>query len=127
MIFGIGTDICDLARIQKMLESDKAEAFVARSFTEAENALAPKGKQRVAYYGGRWAAKEAVAKALGTGFGAKCRWLDINIARLESGAPSVELSGIAAKTAKEAGISKIHLSISHEKNYAVAFATAETN
>ena len=125
MIFGIGTDICDLSRIQKMLDGDKAEAFITRSFTDVENAMAPQGKQRIAYYGGRWAAKEAVAKALGTGFGAKCRWLDINIARLDSGAPSVELSGIAAKTAKEAGITKIHLSISHEKNYAVAFVTAE--
>ena len=125
MIFGIGTDICDLERIQKMLDSDKAEAFITRSFTEAENAMAPKGKQRTAYYGGRWAAKEAVAKALGTGFGAKCRWLDINIARLDSGAPSAELSGIAADTAKEVGITKIHISISHEKSYAVAFATAE--
>ena len=68
MIFGIGADICDLTRIQKMLDGDKAEAFVKRSFTEAENSMAPQGKQRTAFYGGRWAAKEAVAKALGTGF-----------------------------------------------------------
>ncbi|MCM8538384.1 MAG: holo-ACP synthase [Lentisphaeraceae bacterium] len=125
MIFGIGTDICDLTRIQKLLESDKAQAFTERSFTESENNLAPSGKQQTAFYAGRWAAKEAVAKALGTGFGSKCRWLDINITRLESGAPAVELSAVTAETAKAFGISQIHISISHEKSYAVAFATAE--
>jgi holo-[acyl-carrier protein] synthase len=126
MIVGIGTDICDLSRIQKLLESDKKEAFLARSFTESEISLAPKGKQINAFYAGRWAAKESVAKALGTGFGAQCRWQDISIGRADSGAPFVELQDITAETATKLGISRIHLSISHEKSYAVAFVVAES-
>ena len=125
MIIGVGTDICRLIRIQHLLESDKKEHFLKKTYTELEVANIPKGRNNVAYCAGRWAAKEAISKCLGTGFGAKCRWLDICIKKLESGAPEVQLSGTTAETAESLGIKKFHLSISHEKEYAVAFAVAE--
>ena len=125
MIVGIGTDICQLDRIKKLLSGDKKEAFLKRSFTQKEIDNLPSEKREVSYYAGRWAAKEAVAKCFGTGFGEHCRWLDIDILRNEKGAPFVSLSGKTAETATSMNIDVIHVSISHEKEYAVAFATAE--
>lgn len=125
MIIGIGTDICALDRIRKMLENDKRELFLKRTYTQKEIELAPKGVGEAAYFGGRWAAKEAVAKALGTGFGRDCGWLDLEILRNERGAPVLELSGKAIQRAQDLDITSWHLSISHEKLYAVAFATAQ--
>ena len=125
MIIGIGTDICKLDRIDKLLCGDKKEAFLKRTFTEIEISSLPSEQRALSYYAGRWAAKEAIAKCFGSGFRDKCRWLDISILRNECGAPSVELSGKTAETAKQMNIDHIHISISHEKDYAVAFATAE--
>ena len=125
MIVGIGTDICQLDRISKLLSPGKREAFLKRTFTEDEIQNLPSEKREISYYAGRWAAKEAIAKCFGTGFGEHCRWLDISIMRNEQGAPYVELSGKTAETAENLKISRIHISISHEKEYAVAFATAE--
>ena len=87
MIAGIGTDICAIERVQKLLLSNKRQHFLDKTFTALEQKLAPVSKAEAAFYAGRWAAKEALAKALGTGFGEKCRWLDISINRLASGAP----------------------------------------
>lgn len=125
MIVGIGTDICKLERIEKLLSGDKKDAFIKRTYTEVEIANLPSEKRALSYYAGRWAAKEAIAKCFGTGFGEHCRWLDISILRNENGAPSVSLSGKTAETATRMSIDLIHISISHEKDYAVAFATAE--
>ena len=125
MIIGIGTDICQLERIKKLLSGSKKAAFLKRTFTEEEINSLPSEKREVSYFAGRWAAKEAIAKCFGTGFGEHCRWLDITVKRNESGAPSVQLDGITAETADRMGITKIHISISHEKDYAVAFAMAE--
>ncbi|MBQ6474119.1 MAG: holo-ACP synthase [Victivallales bacterium] len=125
MIRGVGTDIVEIARLRQSIER-YADAFLAHVFTPDEQSSAPhSGDARLAYFAGRWAAKEAVAKALGTGFCEKCAWLELRITNLPSGAPVVELSGTAAVTAAERGIHTIHLSISHEKHYAVAVAIAE--
>ena len=80
---------------------------------------------RYAFYAGRWAAKEAVAKALGTGFGPKCSWTDIDISNDSQGRPIVTLSGVTAETARELGIDTWHISISHDREYACANAIAE--
>jgi holo-[acyl-carrier protein] synthase len=125
MIIGIGTDICRLVRIEQLLKGSKREHFLQKTYTAEEIEKLPKGRTDVSYCAGRWAAKEAISKCLGTGFGAKCRWLDITIRKLDSGAPEVHLTGLTAETAKELGIKKFHLSISHEKEYAVAFAIGE--
>lgn len=126
MIVGVGTDICRLIRIEQLLTGSKREHFLKKTYTAEEIEKLPKGRTDVSYCAGRWAAKEAISKCLGTGFGSKCRWLDITIRKLESGAPEVHLEKVTAQTAKDMGIAKFHLSISHEKEYAVAFAVAET-
>lgn len=123
MICGIGTDICQLSRIERMLKGSKRQQFLDRTFTAKELALAPCGEQsEIAFYGGRWAAKEAIAKALGCGFGSECGWLDIEILRNEKGAPQVSLNGKAKITAAKIEAERFDLSISHERDYAVAFA-----
>jgi len=126
VIVGIGTDICQLSRIEKLLQSTKRDHFLRKTFTDEEITALPPERKEVSYCAGRWAAKEAVAKCLGTGFGTQCRWLDINVQKLQSGAPQVSLSGVTAETAEKLGIGSIHVSISHEKEYAVAFVVAET-
>jgi holo-[acyl-carrier protein] synthase len=125
MIGGVGTDICALDRIEKLLSGSKRQHFLDRTFTDEELDLAPPSKAEIAFYAGRWAAKEALAKALGTGFGEFCRWQEISIARKESGAPELKLSGVTAQTADSLGLTNFHLSISHEKTHAVAFVIAE--
>ena len=125
MIVGVGTDICQMSRIEKLLKSSKRQAFIERTFTKEEIDNLPSKNRELSYFAGRWAAKEAVAKALGTGFGEHCRWLDICIGRNEKGAPIVILNELTKKTAEELNIERLHLSISHEKEYATAFCVAE--
>jgi len=126
MIVGIGTDICQLSRIEKLLKSSKREAFLKKTFTNEEVEALPSINREVSYFAGRWAAKEAVAKSLGTGFGAHCRWLDITIRKNDKGAPQVILKDLTKETAESMNIERIHVSISHEKDYATAFCVAES-
>ena len=121
MICGIGTDIVETDRIARLLESGQQQAFLNRIFTPAEQSAAP-GKGKTAYYAGRWAAKEAIAKALHCGIGENCSWLDVEILNNSNGAPVVTLTGAAQKRADGA---VCHLSISHEKHYACATAVLE--
>ena len=126
-IVGIGTDIVEIARLESAIDRH-GESFLRQYLTEEELVLLPELPQRRReFLAGRWAAKEAVAKALGCGFGAQCAWQDIRVLRGEQGAPYVELTGATAKTAKALGVCGWHLSISHEKVYAVAFAIAISN
>ena len=120
MIIGIGTDIVQIAHLERSLDKVKCHCFTAQ-----EIAYADKFRDPLPHYAGRWAAKEALAKALGTGFGAACAWQDIEVINQDNGKPQVFLSGNAAETLKNLGGSKIHLSISHEKDYAVAFVILE--
>lgn len=125
MIVGIGVDVIEVERIERVL-GRQGDAFLRHVFTAAEQLKVPENTAAAAsYYAGRWSAKEAVAKALGTGIGEACGWRDIDIIRWPSGQPSVTLSGAAAKTAESRGIKKIHLTISHEKRIACASAVAE--
>ena len=124
-MIGIGIDIIETERLRASMEGH-GKAFLSHVFTEEEQAKAPSHeKARLDYYAGRWAAKEAVAKALGTGFGPECAWLDLHIENLPSGQPVVVLTGTAAATAARLGIRAIHISISHDVHYAVAQAIAE--
>ena len=125
MIIGIGTDIVETARIAETL-SEHGEAFEERIFTDAERAEAAERKANAQYYAGRWAAKEAVSKALGCGFGPRCSWLDIEILNNIDGKPVVKLFRAAASTADAmAGKWSLHVSISHEKTHACAMAILE--
>lgn len=97
MILGIGSDLVDIRRIEKTL-ARFGPRFVARVFTETEQALAEarQGQARAAAYAKRWAAKEACAKALGTGFAQGVAWRDLAVGALASGRPTLTLHGAAA-------------------------------
>ncbi|MCL2462229.1 MAG: holo-ACP synthase [Defluviitaleaceae bacterium] len=119
MIFGVGTDIIEISRVEKAVAG---AAFYEKTFTPAErDYLAGKRPQSAA---GLFAAKEAVAKALGTGFYG-FRPADVEILHDKSGKPDVKLYNRAAKIADENSVVKIHVSISHCVAYAVAYAVAE--
>ncbi len=125
MILGLGVDVIEVKRIRAVIDRH-GEAFLRHVFTPTEQASAPAGAEAAAaYYAGRWSAKEAVAKVLGTGIGAECGWTDIEIVRWPSGRPGVELRGTGAATAARLGIRHIHLSISHERQLACASAVGE--
>ena len=120
MITGIGTDIVSIERLSRALEH-----VAVRCFTPAELAYAEKSRRRLEHLAGRWAAKEALAKALGCGFGEKCSWQDIEILNDDAGRPVMTLTGCALQTCHALGGVRWHLSISHEKEYATAFVIIE--
>jgi holo-[acyl-carrier protein] synthase len=96
VIIGIGSDITDLRRIAKVLDRH-GEHFIDRIFTPIERAKAEKRRNRVETYAKRFAAKEACAKALGTGFRAGVWWRDMGVVNLPSGRPTLELTGGAKR------------------------------
>ena len=122
MIAGIGCDITGCARIRAAAEKH-GQAFLDHLLTPREQA---ESHGKISYYAGRWAAKEALSKALGCGIGARCAFTDIEIIDNEAGKPEVKLAGAAELTAKRLGADRIHLSISHERHYAVATVILET-
>jgi holo-[acyl-carrier protein] synthase len=118
MILGIGTDIIEIFRIEKLIKNTN---FMGKFFTESERLyLEKKGPESTAGY---FSAKEAVVKAIGTGFSG-FKFTDVEIIKKNS-VPHVELHGKAKNIANERGIEKIHVSISHCKSYATAVAVAE--
>lgn len=126
LICGIGTDITECQRVASMLERH-AEQFISRVFTPREIAYCQPRRDHVLRFTGRWAAKEAVLKALGTGWTAGITWQDVEILNADSGEPRVTLSGGAQKAATARGIEKVHISISHCDTHAVAFAIATSS
>ena len=96
MIIGIGSDITDVRRIAKVIDRHGAR-FIERIFTPIERAKAEKRRNRVETYAKRFAAKEACAKALGTGFRAGVWWRDMGVVNLPSGRPTLELTGGAKR------------------------------
>ena len=127
MIVSTGIDLAEVERIQAALEDPRiGERFRARVFTADEIAYCEK-KQRGKYesYAGRFAAKEAVMKALGRGWGAKVRWLDIEVVRARSGKPDIALHDKTARLAADLGIRRWALSITHTKEHGLAFVIAQ--
>ena len=116
MILGIGVDVVDIARFEAALE--RTPALRERLFTEIERPLATRS------LAARFAAKEAVAKAFGTGIGKELGWLDMEIVRKESGEPALVLSGGGKAFAEANGIGEIKISLSHAHHYAAANAIA---
>jgi holo-[acyl-carrier protein] synthase len=96
MIIGIGSDITDVRRVAKVIERH-GERFLARIFTETERRKAERRKNRVETYAKRFAAKEACAKALGTGIRGGVWWRDMGVVNLPSGRPTLQLTGGALK------------------------------
>jgi len=124
MIISCGVDICETERISKMI-ADHGDQFLSRTFTEEELGYC-KGRVREAeHLAGRFAAKEAVLKALGTGWSAGISWLDVSVSILPSGEPRVTLSGRAEEVARERGVTNLHISLSHSHSYSVAMVVAE--
>ena len=127
MIISTGVDLAEVSRIQAALEDPRTgRRFRERVFTANEIAYCER-KRRGKYesYAGRFAAKEAVMKALGRGWGAKVRWLDIEVARARSGKPDIVLHGKTAQFAEEKGIRRWALSITHTKDHGLAFVIAQ--
>lgn len=120
MIFGIGVDTVEIERIKKIL----GKPNLSKLFSEKEIFYAENKGDSAASMAGCFAAKEAVVKALGTGFNG-IAWRDIEVDHNENGQPLVILSGKAKLFADKNQIVKIHLSISHDRTKAVAMAVAE--
>ena len=122
-IQGIGVDVIDLQRIRRTIE-EMGDAFVRKLFTEAEIAYCQAKKAPHQHFAARFAAKEAVSKALQTGWGGVFRWKDGEVVNEPSGAPKVLLHNDLARVLKD---SIVHLTISHTENTVVAFAVIEGN
>ncbi|MDF2505313.1 MULTISPECIES: holo-ACP synthase [Clostridium] len=122
MIVGVGIDIVEINRIKEAIE--KNSLFLERVYTENEIEYLKSRNFRPEYAAGRFAAKEAISKALGTGF-MQFSIRDIEIDRNANGKPVVVLRGKAKQIANKFGQYKIHLSISHSKENAIAYAVIE--
>ena len=123
-IVGHGIDIVTTARIAEMVERHGAH-FLDRCFTAAEQAYCGKSAKRfVEHLAGRFAAKEAVLKALGTGWRSGIAWTDVEVHLLPSGQPEIELHRVAADAARQRGITDWKLSISHTELYEIASVIA---
>lgn len=122
-IFGIGVDIVETERIRQSIER-LGSSFLDRLFTKAEQKYCDRMKKSEIHYAARFAAKEAVAKSFGTGFGKDLLWSDAEVVRLESGQPKIVLSGEGKRFAEENGISQVMITLSHSDHYAVANAIA---
>lgn len=128
MIIGIGSDLCDIRRIEKSL-ARHGERFTKRLFTDAEQARAKRKPHEASTYAKRFAAKEACAKALGTGFSNGVFWRDLEVVNLSSGAPTMRLTNGALARLKaiipEGKMAKIHVTMTDEYPYAQAFVVIE--
>lgn len=122
-VLGHGIDLVDIARIERTL-NDHSERFLERCFTPAERAYADQSKRRLEHLAARFAAKEAVMKALGTGWAEGIAWTDIEVEREASGRPVVVLHGPAVQRARDMGVRVWHLSLSHTGTAAVASVIA---
>lgn len=122
-VVGIGTDIVECQRIADMIDKHD-ELFLSRVFTAREIEYCSARKSAVQHYAGRWAAKEAILKAIGTGWANGIKWTDIEVTNDGGGKPNVTLHGTGLEVAESLGIGKVLISISHCQSFAVAFATA---
>jgi holo-[acyl-carrier protein] synthase len=123
VIIGLGTDIIEVVRIGEMIERH-GEMFLQRVYTEQEIRYCQRRKAAMQHYAGRWAAKEAVMKTLGTGFSKGVGFKDIEVCTRRSGQPFMVLHGGAEEVARRLGIDDVLISISHCRAYATATALA---
>lgn len=127
MIVAIGIDVVEVARVRRLAggrrPGSRAERFLARVFTPLERSLCQARKDRAGCLAARFAAKEAVVKALGAPAGV--RWTDIEVIR-SGGAPSVRLAGEAARAARRLGVRAVHLTLTHDAGIAAAAVVLES-
>ena len=125
MVIGIGTDLIEIERIAQSVERF-GDAFLERVFTPGEIAYCQRKKKTSAEsFAARFAAKEAGAKALGTGISRGVSWKEIEVRRLPGQRPELHLSGRAAEVAARLGIRRISLSLSHSRGLSIAMVVAE--
>ena len=118
-----GIDLVDCPRIEEMIKRH-GERFVNRVFTANEQAYAEANKNSIEKLAGRFAAKEAILKLIGTGWRGKIAWTDIEVINNPKGQPEITLSGEVEKLADKLGIKHISVSITHTANFAIASAVA---
>jgi holo-[acyl-carrier protein] synthase len=119
LILGLGLDISEIDRIEGALKRHGA-AILERLYTPEEVAYCEAHKNKFERYAGRFAAKEAAMKALGTGWRHGVRWRDFEVVRQPSGKPSLRLAGVALEIADRMGVRNISLTITHSGNLALA-------
>jgi holo-[acyl-carrier protein] synthase len=122
-VIGIGTDIVECLRIAQMIEHH-GELFIDRVYTPAEIQYCRARKQATQHFAGRWAAKEAILKALGTGWRKGISWRDVEVHNKPGGRPVVRLRGGAREVVTQLGIRRMLVSISHCRSHATAYALA---
>jgi holo-[acyl-carrier protein] synthase len=122
-IVGIGTDIVECLRVGRMIE-EHGELFLTRVYTEREVRYCQSRKRATEHFAARWAAKEAILKALGTGWRRGLGWTDMEVRIEASGRPQVLLCGVAKDIAQAQRVSDILISMSHCRAYATAYALA---
>lgn len=120
-VVGLGMDVCSVERIRKILEGDRADRFLERVYTDAERALCSARADAASAYAARFAAKEALVKALGAPAGV--RWRDMEVVR-HGGPPSFQLTGVAADEVKRLG-ARVLLAITHDAGVAAATVILE--
>jgi holo-[acyl-carrier protein] synthase len=118
-----GIDLVDCPRIEQMIQRH-GERFIKRVFTDAEQSYARANKNDVEKLAGRFAAKEAILKLMGTGWRGRIAWTDIEIINNAAGQPEVTLGGEVKKIADKLNIKHISISITHTANFAIASAVA---
>jgi holo-[acyl-carrier protein] synthase len=119
MILGTGVDLAEVARIRASIER-YGRRFIERVYTPGEVAYVERKANRYERYAGRFAAKEAGMKAIGTGWRRGVRWHDFEVTNLPSGRPTLRLHGRAAKFAEEMGVKSVQLSITHTAELGMA-------
>jgi holo-[acyl-carrier protein] synthase len=124
MIFGTGIDIIEIDRIKSSIQK-YSDRFKSKIFTQKEIDYCHSQADPVKHFAARFSVKEAVLKSFGTGMTGGILWKDIEIDRLKSGQPVLNLYGKGEKLFNQLKLKQIHISITHDKNYAVAHAIAE--
>lgn len=124
MIIGTGIDIIEISRVRSAIERN-GERFIRRIYTEPEREYCAARQASSTHYAGRFAAKEAAFKALGTGWARGIKWTDVSVEPRTGGAPTLKLSGEALLRFQTLGAQRIHLTISHSQEYAVAMVILE--
>jgi holo-[acyl-carrier protein] synthase len=119
LIVGMGIDVAEVDRVKAAIERH-GEPFLRRVYTQREREYCEKFKNKYERYAGRFAAKEATMKALGTGWSRGVRWVDVEVVRLSGGRPTISLQGEAAKVASSLGVERVALSITHTAAQAFA-------
>jgi holo-[acyl-carrier protein] synthase len=119
LIVGLGIDIAEVGRVRAAIERH-GETFLRRVYTASERQYCEQYKNKYERYAGRFAAKEAVMKALGTGWSRGVRWVDVEVVRERGGQPTIKLAGEAANVAGRLHVKNIAVSITHTAEQAFA-------